>query len=542
MLHHRISIITILLAALFLASCANHKTAATLNDVETYIQARPDSALATIRAIDTTTLTTRSLRAHYALLHAMALDKNWIDTTDVNVVMPAVEYYANHGTADQKMKANYYLGRIYENQHDLNKSILAYTVAEEVSGGSNDDMFKGLLNLGISLIYSKVYQVDKALEYAYKGLDYFESAQDTTRYNLSFGRLAMLYQQKEDWETADSLYKESLILAARDTGSMRLYLSQYASMKVVQPDPDPEGAIDLLKRRALEYKRPLSFKDYGIYAYASEMLGDKQTCDKILKMLYERPDSLRRDTHFMEYRIARHQGDYPLAIERFNRSYLDQNETVKRLFNNSINQSLKEYYENQAIETKHQAQVQRLYFVVILLAFLLVLGAILLDLRRKREKEKQESERLVQIAEETARMMQQSNAQLFKSQFAPISDLCKTYFKTEKSGEFYQKEAVYRKVTEILSNISSDDQLHAQFEAQINHDLDNIIDHLKADLGEMSPTDERFLCYMIAGFDSSTIATILNLSMSNVYTKKSRLKDRIRQLDSPYKEQYQMII
>ena len=513
MSRHYISFFNLLLAALFLASCANHKTAATLNDVETYIQARPDSALATIRAIDTTTLTTRSLRAHYALLHAMALDKNWIDTTDVNVVMPAVEYYANHGTADQKMKANYYLGRIYENQHDLNKSILAYTVAEEVSGGSNDDMFKGLLNMGISLIYSKVYQVDKALEYAYKGLDYFESAQDTTRYNLSFGRLAMLYQQKEDWETADSLYKESLILAARDTGSMRLYLSQYASMKVVQPDPDPEGAIDLLKRRALEYKRPLSLKDYGIYAYASEMLGDKQTCDKILKMLYERPDSLRRDTHFMEYRIARHQGEYPLAIERFNRSYLDQNETVKRLFNNSINQSLKEYYENQAIETNHQAQVQRLYFVVVLLAILLVLGAILLALRSKR-----------------------------KSQFSTVGDLCRTYFKTEKSGEYYQKEAVYRRVQDILSNISADDRLHAQFEAKINHDLDNIIDHLKTDLGEMSPTDERFLCYMIAGFDSSTIATILNLSMSNVYTKKSRLKDRIRQLDSPYNEQYQKII
>ena len=96
MSRHYISFFNLLLAALFLASCANHQTAATLNDVETYIQARPDSALATICAIDTTTLTTRSLRAHYALLHAMALDKNWIDTTDVNVVMPAVVYYDRH--------------------------------------------------------------------------------------------------------------------------------------------------------------------------------------------------------------------------------------------------------------------------------------------------------------------------------------------------------------------------------------------------------------------------------------------------------------
>ena len=88
-----IRLLAFLMIMLGQCSCASRQTAATLNDVETYIQQRPDSALATIRAIDTTTLTTRSLRAHYALLHAMALDKNWIDTTDVNVVMPAVEYY-----------------------------------------------------------------------------------------------------------------------------------------------------------------------------------------------------------------------------------------------------------------------------------------------------------------------------------------------------------------------------------------------------------------------------------------------------------------
>ena len=74
MLRHYLSLISISVAALLLASCASRNAAAILNDVETYIQQRPDSALATIRAIDTTTLTTRSLRAHYALLHAMALD------------------------------------------------------------------------------------------------------------------------------------------------------------------------------------------------------------------------------------------------------------------------------------------------------------------------------------------------------------------------------------------------------------------------------------------------------------------------------------
>lgn len=62
--------IALFLIAIIFPSCANRQTADTLNDVETYIQDHPDSALATIRAIDTATLTARSIRAHYALLHA----------------------------------------------------------------------------------------------------------------------------------------------------------------------------------------------------------------------------------------------------------------------------------------------------------------------------------------------------------------------------------------------------------------------------------------------------------------------------------------
>lgn len=542
MRHLSIPIIALSVAAFFLASCASRKTAATLNEVETYIQERPDSALATIRAIDTTTLTTRSLRAHYALLHAMALDKNWIDTTDVNVVMPAVEYYSNHGTADQKMKAYYYLGRIQQNGHDPNAAIISLTKAEAASKGSQDDSFKGLLSMVIADIYKSAHYSDKEREYIEKGMALFQKANDTAHYNLSFGRLAMSYKDKKEWAIADSLFRKGIELATKDTAAMRMFLVHYATMKVVQPDPKPQEAIQLLNRVHSEYKLSFPLKVYGIYAYASTLVGDEKTCNAIQAFMDSQPDNRRKESRYFDFLIAKSRGDYSHAIDLLTDIYSEQDKNVDQMLNNSITAVLQDYYQSQVIESKHQALVQRLAFAAILLALVLIISAILLALRRKREKEKQESERLVQIAEETARMMQQSNAQLFKSQFAPISDLCKTYFKTEKSGEYYQKEAVYWKVTEILSNISSDDQLHAQFEAQINHDLDGIIDHLKADLGEMSPTDERFLCYMIAGFDSSTIATILNLSMSNVYTKKSRLKDRIRQLDSPYKEQYQKII
>lgn len=68
--------------SLALTSCAERGVTASLNDIESYIDSRPDSALAAIRQIDTTALRTRPAKAKYSLLHAMALDKNYIDTAE----------------------------------------------------------------------------------------------------------------------------------------------------------------------------------------------------------------------------------------------------------------------------------------------------------------------------------------------------------------------------------------------------------------------------------------------------------------------------
>lgn len=574
MRHLSIPIIALSVAAFFLASCASRKTAATLNEVETYIQERPDSALATIRAIDTTTLTTRSLRAHYALLHAMALDKNWIDTTDENVVMPAVEYYAKHGTADQKMSAYYYLGRIQQNGHDLNSAIISLTQAEAASAGSKDDSFKGLLSMVIAEIYKSSHFSDKEREYIEKGMMQFQKAKDTAHYNLSFGRLAMNYQEKKDWQKADSLYRRGIILAEQDSVAMRMFLVHYATMKVLQSEPDPQGAIDLLNRFYSEYKTNLPIKEYGVYAYASALIGDNKTCDSILEMLTRQPDSRRKEARYYEYLIAKYRQEYSRANDLLTDIYSEQDKNVDRMLNNSITAILQDYYQNQAIESKHQTQVQRLSFVVLILGLILLFGAIIITSIRRREKERIAADNLIRIAEETNALLlqsksaleaqveemesagrkasveyqskisslQQSYIQLFKGQFDTVSSLCKTYLKFREKSEDARKTAVYGKVKDIIYFIGREKKQHALFEGQINRDLNNVVARLKADLGKVSDEDSRFICYTIAGFDPNIVATLLNLSLSNVYTKRSRLRERIRQLDSPYKDEYLRVL
>ena len=78
-----------LLFVILASSCVSSPVQTTLDDVESYIMERPDSALSVLDSIDRDLLDTRRLRAQHALLHVMALDKNYIDVTDDSTVYVA---------------------------------------------------------------------------------------------------------------------------------------------------------------------------------------------------------------------------------------------------------------------------------------------------------------------------------------------------------------------------------------------------------------------------------------------------------------------
>ena len=100
----------------FVLSCKNQGTRATLDDVTSYIQDAPDSALTVLRNIDERSLNTKVLLADYSLLLAAALDKNYVDTSDVRIIQPAIDYYGrSHGNPDKRLKAFFYQGVLFYN-------------------------------------------------------------------------------------------------------------------------------------------------------------------------------------------------------------------------------------------------------------------------------------------------------------------------------------------------------------------------------------------------------------------------------------------
>ena len=102
-----------LLLLISLFGCTQRDITGTFDEVETFIMERPDSALAILDTMDRSRLQTDRTRARHALLHAMALDKNFIDVSEDSIAQVAVDYYSKHGPRKYYARSLYYLGLAY---------------------------------------------------------------------------------------------------------------------------------------------------------------------------------------------------------------------------------------------------------------------------------------------------------------------------------------------------------------------------------------------------------------------------------------------
>lgn len=176
--------IYILIATLCMFSCSQHSAHwGTLTQVETFIESHPDSALSVLENIDTQELLNKEERAKYALLLSMALDKNYVDKTDFEVLQPAIDYYQSHGTPTDKLRTYYYQGRIYQNQQKHDELALQCFAKAITDGEASEDILtKARVLFTQGRIYSTIYEWDKCATTYLEAADYFKRVGRTSSY------------------------------------------------------------------------------------------------------------------------------------------------------------------------------------------------------------------------------------------------------------------------------------------------------------------------------------------------------------------------
>ena len=149
--------IILLSTLLVFISCTSLDIKRKLNDVESYIQERPDSALLVLEKIDGSSLKNNRNRAHHALLHAMALDKNYINVTDDSLARTALNHFEKWGPAKYKARALFYLGVYYYNTNAYNDAIVQFTESEDLCREIGDMLYCYLSISNQADTYNQMY-------------------------------------------------------------------------------------------------------------------------------------------------------------------------------------------------------------------------------------------------------------------------------------------------------------------------------------------------------------------------------------------------
>lgn len=200
-------ILVAFLVSIFGCEHSSKSVSRSLDKVEYLMENRPDSALSILNSIDVSSISTKKQNARYALLKSMALDKNFIDTTNFDILQPAIDYYLLKGTPDEKLRTYYYQGRIYQNKNDKDSALRSFMKGLDIAPTCKDSLTIARTLVAQGGLYHAFYDFtgysDNYLKAAniYNGKVYKEQVFDCLLHALD-GNIVLKRKEK-----ADSLIK-----------------------------------------------------------------------------------------------------------------------------------------------------------------------------------------------------------------------------------------------------------------------------------------------------------------------------------------------
>ncbi len=183
-------VIFLLLIIMILTSCAgNRKYDDLMQRADSIMNVNDDSAKVAIRMLDGVKSQlpefTQAQKMRYELLRHKAMNKACITFTSDSVMKEVVDYYDHHGSANERMLANYVLGCVYRDMHEAPMALEYYNKATEQADTTAADCDYGTLYRVYSqmgflfskqyLLYQELNAFDKAEKYAYLAKDTFNA-------------------------------------------------------------------------------------------------------------------------------------------------------------------------------------------------------------------------------------------------------------------------------------------------------------------------------------------------------------------------------
>ena len=539
----------LILSACLLTGCASVKVNNILEDVESYIFERPDSALAVLESIDRSDLRSRRSEAHHALLHAMALDKNYIDVTDDSLASVAVNYYRKHRPKKYLAQSLYYKGLSYYYNKEYNKSIIELSNAEPVAA-MYDSLYLGFIKVLQANTYNVNYNQIKAAELFEQALSIYTDLGAEQYINIAKRELAAAYINIERYDDAKRLLTELISSGNLHSRLLTKSLGNYAFLMATCPDADYEAAVTYFEKTAeVEKGRYLSKQDYWVWAYSLVRTGDIDKAKKIVDMLS--PIDTSGTAYYWQYAIAKSQGKTSEALDYFEKFSDRNNEEVVQILRQSISSVQRDFFQSQNEIADYKLKVRGFVLSGVIVSFVFIIVIIVFSAVRYRRRKEEEKVYYIRYAEEVSRQLEEfkcgaySDLQkkyiaLHKSKYETLQTLFEKYMQSD--GRLDAEKLIYKKVVSLIDDLRNDIEKTSKFEKYLDLELGGIMKQLHAEFPKLNERYYMLFGYLALGFRYPVISHFLGCSENAIRIIKNRLKSTVKNSDAEHKSEFLEVI
>ncbi len=171
-----------------------------------------------------------------------------------------------------------------------------------------------------------------------------------------------------------------------------------------------------------------------------------------------------------------------------------------------------------------------LLITAILATLVLYFWARKAQLEKQLLEEREEHERMMNIAEDLKARLSAVQKRSAGHKFDTLDRLCEQYYIYEGTENLQPR--ILKEVRTIVEGLRADDSVQKQLEQALNESSDNVMAKLREAFPKMKQEDYLLYLFTASGFSSTTISTLLEKDKPYVYNRLYRLKERIKASES----------
>lgn len=524
-----------LTAMLALCTCGkrDREYEAELSRAEALTDSLPDTALAITGRIPLESIRSPRLRALHTLVKTEARYKLYIDSPDDSLLSLAAAEFRSLNDRPRLMRTlfqlslcKYYLVKYTE---AMTPALESRDIAIELG---NDEYIARASNQAAIVLHNNC-SFTHALELTNDAIRHFRLAGMPRHERFAAVARGQVYSNmRSDSNALRILDSLSTLPDIREDSTFieYVYTSKIDPLLSLGRNKEAADVVDSM----VKYATPRFGPDIRYVAAVELANGNTERAAPLLDSIISTQSDWQRDARVLEVlssylsMTGRPDSAFTVARQLADLELLG----IRRLMTQNLDKICGDY--STAVQAK-AARKQFNYSLSIAIALLSVICVLSITFFRHRRKMKK---RLKEKCDSLARAKEicTSNSQriwtTFNNRIATLNGICDQYYSERRSDDTIRK-MIYRNTLRELQRFKTEENLN-EIELIINQHMDGIA----SKFGPVIAADPKLrpmILFILAGLKPSAISMLCDISRSNVYTQKSRIKAVISKMDIPEK-------